>query len=143
VIFLDANVILRALAPAIDPVSLERAELARQLLRKAERGDVEVTTSDAVLAEIAFILTSRVHYQIPVVDAAGWINSIVQLEGFRHRDRRVIVQALEHWARSPGLGFVDALTAAYAQSPGIELATFDSDFDRIPGITRWDPSEMM
>jgi predicted nucleic acid-binding protein len=49
------------------------------------------------------------------------------------------LRALELWTGRPRLGFVAALTAAYAQSPGTLLATFDADFDSIPGLERWSP----
>lgn len=39
----------------------------------------------------------------------------------------------------PRLGFVDALGAAYAETHGYALASFDADFDRVPGIERWQP----
>ncbi len=57
------------------------------------------------------------------------------------REKRTILAALDLWATVPKLGFVDALTAAYAQHLGVELATFDTDFDLLPGITRWLPPD--
>ena len=137
-IFLDANILLRTLVDPSGPDSRRLNEVAGNLLRQADRGAVEVTTSDAVLAEVAFILTARAHYQLPATVAAG---PIVQLRGFRHPDKRAILRALEIWAGVPRLGFVDALTAAYAQAPGMRLATFDTDFDALPGIDRWQPGE--
>jgi predicted nucleic acid-binding protein len=140
-IFLDANILLRTLVDPSGPDSRRLNEVAGNLLRQADRGAVEVTTSDAVLAEVAFILTARAHYQLPATVAAGLISPIVQLRGFRHPKKRAILRALEIWARGPRLGFVDALTAAYAQAPGIRLATFDTDFDALHGIDRWQPGE--
>jgi predicted nucleic acid-binding protein len=81
--------------------------------------------------------TARAHYQLPASVAAGLISAIVQLRGFRHSEKRAILRALEIWASNPRLGFVDALTLAYVQAPGMQLATFDSDFDNLPGINRW------
>lgn len=140
-IFLDANIFLRALVDPSGPDSRHLNEMASDLLRQADRGAVEVTTSDAVLAEVAFILTARAHYHLPASVAAGLISPIVQLRGFRHPEKRAILRALEIWASVPRLGFVDALTLAYAQTPGMRLATFDSDFDNLPGIDRWQPGE--
>jgi predicted nucleic acid-binding protein len=140
-IFLDANILLRTLVDPSGPDSRRLNEVAGNLLRQADRGAVEVTTSDAVLAEVAFILTARAHYQLPATVAAGLISPIVQLRGFRHPEKRAILRVLEIWARVPRLGFVDALTAAYAQAPGMRLATFDTDFDALPGIDRWQPGE--
>jgi predicted nucleic acid-binding protein len=140
-IFLDANIFLRALIQSSDPVIRQMHELAAALLRQAERGEVEVTTSDAVIAEVAFILTSKTHYQLPVGDAAARIATLLRLRGMKLRDKRVVLRALDLWAAYPRLGFVDALTASYAQQPGVVLATFDSDFDQIPEITRWQPED--
>lgn len=61
--------------------------------------------------------------------------------GVKLRDKRIVLGALDVWARNPRLGFVDALAAAHAHQPGIELATFDSDFDQLPGIRRWHPDD--
>jgi predicted nucleic acid-binding protein len=115
-------------------------EQAGALLRQAERSDVVLTTSDAVIAEVAFVLTSRAHYQLPVADAAARLVTLLRLRGMKLREKRVLLRALELWTAQPRLGFVDALTAAYAQQPGVELTTFDTDFDEIPGMRRWQPA---
>ena len=138
-ILLDANIILRALTHSNDPALQKMSAIAGELLRAMDRGDAEATTSDAVLAEVAFILTAKVRYHLPVSDAAGRLATVIRLRGFKRRDKRHLLRALDLWASNPALGFVDALTAALAQRPGIELATFDSDFDAFPGITRWQP----
>ena len=140
-IFLDANVLLRALVAPSDLEGQRRGEAAMTLLRQAGRGQVEVTTSDAVLAEVAYILTEKPHYNLSVVDAASSLTTVVRLRGFRRREKHAILRAFEIWTHRPRLGFVDALTAAYAQAPGVQLATFDTDFDGLPGINRWQPFE--
>lgn len=138
-IFLDANLFLRALTQSPDPAIQLMNQTAGNLFRQAERGDVEVTTSDAIIAEVAFILTSKAHYGLPVGEAAGRIAAMLRLRGVKIRDKRIVLRSLDLWADNPRLGFVDALTAAHAQQPDVELATFDTDFDTIPGITRWHP----
>jgi predicted nucleic acid-binding protein len=139
VILLDANILLRALTTSSDSTVRLHSQIAAGLLRQMDRGEVEATTSDAVLAEVAFILTAKAHYQLPVADAAGKLATIIRLRGFKRRDKRHLLRALDLWTNQPTLGFVDALTATVAQRPGFELATFDSDFDDLPGITRWKP----
>jgi predicted nucleic acid-binding protein len=141
VIFLDANVLLRAFVQPDDLPTQRFSLVATELLRRASRGEVEITTSDAVLAEVAFILTAKAHANLPAPIAAGYLASVVQLRGFRHGEKRSLLSALDFWTNQPRLGFVDALTAAYAQSPGMRLATFDTDFDGLPGIDRWQPGE--
>lgn len=140
-IFLDANVLLRALVQPDDPQTQRFSQVATELLRRAGLGEVEITTSDAVLAEVAFILTAKAHAKLPVPIATGLLASIVQLRGFRHGEKRSLLRALDIWTNRPRLGFVDALTAAYAQSSGMQLATFDTDFDGLPGIDRWQPGD--
>lgn len=141
-IFLDANLILRALTQPDDERSRRYQTVASTLLRQAARGEVHVTTSDAVLAEVAFILTAKKHYGLPPIIAAGLLGTIVRLRGFRHPRKKVLVKSLGIWESNPVIGFVDALTAAYAQSTGMVLATFDSDFNTLSGIERWDPDAM-
>jgi predicted nucleic acid-binding protein len=135
-IFLDANILLRALTRS-EHLDVQRMnQAAGNLLRRAEQGEVEVTTSDAVIAEIAFILTSKAHYHQTVAETAGMIATILRVRGFKLREKRIVLRALDLWATNPKLGFVDALTASYAQQPDVELATFDADFDRFPDIAR-------
>ncbi|MDP9365981.1 MAG: PIN domain-containing protein [Chloroflexota bacterium] len=137
--FVDTNYFLRGLVRPETPRDEVMAREAAALFRRAERGEEEITTSDAVLAEVAFVLSSPRQYNRPPDDIAARLKPILELRGFRLPQKRVVLRALDIWAASPRLGFVDALTASYAQEPGATLATFDSDFDDLPGITRYRP----
>lgn len=53
--------------------------------------------------------------------------------------RRLYLRALDLWTTYPKLGFVNALTAAMVEGTDVKLATFDSDFNALPGIDRWSP----
>jgi len=140
-LLLDANVFLRALVLS-DDSALDRAHrIARQLFLDIDSGKVEAIVSDAVLAEVAFILTARSHYSLPAEEAALKLKAIVSLRGLRTSQREVILSALDLWASMPRLGFVDALVAAQARRLDVQLVTFDSDFDDIDGINRWQPPE--
>lgn len=136
-IFLDANVLLRTLADDDDPIIHRWSRQAGALLAQADRGEADLTTSDAVLAEVAFILTAKSHYRLPVSEAAAALAAIVSSRGVKLIDKRSILRALDLWEAHPRIGFVDALTAAYAQAPGMLLASFDTDFNGISGISRW------
>jgi predicted nucleic acid-binding protein len=138
-IFVDANLLLRVLTEPTSQKTAHFHKVATSLLRQAETGGIEFTTSDAVLAEVAFILTSKNHDNFPVPEAAEMLAAIARLRGFRHENKRTLLRALDIWTEFPRIGFVDALTAAYARAPGMLLATFDTDFDRIPGIDHWEP----
>jgi predicted nucleic acid-binding protein len=140
-IFVDANVILRALTWSSQPEVQRMSLVAGELFRRVDRREVEITTSDAVVAEVAYILTAKTHYGVAVDDASARIATILRMPGFRLPEKRFVIRALELWVEHPKLDFVDVLTASYALRPGIELATFDRDFDRFPDITRWVPGE--
>ena len=138
-IFVDANVFLSAFVEPQTENDVYFYKTATTFLEEADGGAIEFTTSDAVLAEVAFALTSKKHYGKPVPVGVAALASIVQLRGFRHRNKRTLLRAIGIWSAYPRIGFVDALTAAYAQGPDMLLASFDSDFDPLPGIIRWTP----
>jgi predicted nucleic acid-binding protein len=115
------------------------SESARELFRRAERGEEEITTSEAVLAEVAFILASKRQYNLPAHEVAARMKTIIMQSTLRLHNRRTCLLALDLWTSMPRLGFVDALGAAYAEMHGYALASFDADFDRVPGIKRWQP----
>lgn len=140
-IFVDANIILRALTQSPLPDVQRMSRIAGDLFRRVEQGEVEITTSDAVIAEVAFVLTSKANYHLTASDAVDRLATIVQMRGVKLREKRTVLRALDLWARHPRLGFVDALAASYAEQFGFELATFDTDFDDLPGITRWHPED--
>lgn len=138
-IFLDANFFLRTLTRPVLPNDLRMNQIASELFRRVEIGEVEVTTSDAVIAEVAFILTAKAHYHLAVDEAVGRLSALLRLRGFKLRDKRTVLDAFDLWVANPRLGFVDALTASHARNTDVQLATFDTDFDGLPGITRWSP----
>jgi len=52
-------------------------------------------------------------------------------------DKQELIRAIEVMRQTKELSFCDALTASMAQSRGIKhILSFDSDFDRLPAITR-------
>ncbi len=135
--FLDANVLLRSPTDAADPIVHRRSLQAGTLLTMADRGEVDLTTSDAVLAEVASILTAKSHYRLPVSETAASLAAVASTRGLKLNGKRSIMRALDFWEAAPRLGFGDARTAAYTRVPGMQLAMFNADFDRIPDISRW------
>ena len=136
--FLDANVFLRYLVTPTAPATQAMHEEATALFEAIERGAEEATTSEAVLAEVAFVLASPRQYNLPAADIAAYLGPIIRLPGLKlpRGQKRRYLRALDVWAAHPRLGFVDALTVALVEHTAVALATFDADFDAIPGITR-------
>jgi predicted nucleic acid-binding protein len=142
VIFLDANFFLRYLVEPDGPVNQTRHDVAGALFEAVERGEEEATTSEAALAEVTVILASKRQYNLPAVDIAAYFSPIIRLPGLRlpRGRKRIYLRALEIWSERTSLGFVDALTAATVEHSELRLATFDSDFDGLPNIRRWQPT---
>jgi predicted nucleic acid-binding protein len=141
VIFLDANYFLRYLVEPDSPANQTRHEIAAALFEAIEFGDEEATTSEAALAEVAFILASKRQYNLPPAEIAAYLSPIIRLPGLKlSRGRKgLYLRALEIWSERTRLGFVDALTAATVEHSELRLATFDTDFDVLPNIRRWQP----
>ena len=141
-IFLDANYFLRYLVEPDSPVNQTRHDIAAVLFEAIELGEQEATTSEAALAEVAFILGSKRHYNVPAANIATYLSPIIQLPGLKlPRGRKgLYLRALEIWSERSRLGFVDAVTAATVEHSELRLATFDTDFDSLPNIRRWQPS---
>ncbi len=139
--FVDANYFLRTVVGP-EPETRAMHDEAAALFRAVERGEEEITTSEAILAEVAYILTSKRQYGLPPAEVADRLRPIIELPGLllpRGR-KRLYLRALELWREQPMLGFVDALTLATVERTGMPLATFDSDFNGFPWITRYPPA---
>ena len=135
-IFVDANYVVRYL---VDPVTTRDRTMeaaANDLFERVARDETEVTTSEAVLAEVAFILSSPRHAGLPAAEVSARLKPLLGLPGFRLPQKRLYLRALDVYVTTPQLGFVDALTVAYVEHHGLELASFDSHFDRFPALRR-------
>jgi predicted nucleic acid-binding protein len=136
-ILLDANVFLRALAKPPDPAIHWMHDEARELFRKATRGEALLTTTDAIVAEVAFILTSKAHYGLSVDDACTRMRLLVGIRNLRFHGKRNVMRALDLWPQHPRLDFPDVLLAVIADLDSLTLASFDRGFDRFDHLDRY------
>jgi predicted nucleic acid-binding protein len=136
-VLLDANVFLRALVKLPDPAIHWMHEDARALFRAANDGDEHLTTTDAIIAEVAFVLTSRAHYALSVEDACARMKPLVGIRTLRFHGKRHVVRALTLWPHHPRLDFPDVLLAVYADLNNLTLASFDRGFDRFDNLDRY------
>ena len=135
--FLDTNILLRFLAR---PATLEdqaRAERARDLLLRVERGEERVVTSPLVIFEAIFAL--RRSYRVSREEVRDRVTEILSLRGVQLPGKRLYVQALQLFAQT-NVSFADAYNAVAMRGQGLsEIYSWDTDFDRLPGITRVEP----
>lgn len=134
-IFVDASCYLRYLVQPVTPQDRTNEHRAAALFALVDSGAAEVTTSESILAEVAFILTSPRHYGAPRSLAAAGLKALLRPRGCRMPAKDVSLRALDLWVAHPELSFPDALEAAYSALRGYELATFDTSLSRTPGIT--------
>ena len=151
-IFLDANVLVYYFSAhsAFGPA-------CQQLVKRIETGEIAGHTSTAVLSELAHRLMT-----LEAMMRFGWTSKVVdrlkrnpssvgQLSRFRQAVARVpqlqirvltipegLVEAAADISQQTGLLSNDALLIAVMQTNSLtNLASHDSDFDRVSGLTRY------
>jgi predicted nucleic acid-binding protein len=135
---LDANVFLRLAVEPKTEQDMVFNRLARRLLDAAQREEDEFTTSEAVIAEVLFVLTSKSVYGFSRNNAYSSMIGILQMPACHLENRSAVLAALEVWVITPKLSFVDALCMTKAKQHGHQLVTFDTDLAKAAGTQRWD-----
>jgi len=133
---LDTSVIIRLLT-GDDP---EKQARSKALFRRVELGDLAIAAPATVIADAVYVLSSPRLYNRPRDEVAALLAPLVGLPNFHVEGRRAVLSALQLYGRIPKLDFGDALIAAHAQQSHSPIVySYDTDFDRIPGITRQEP----
>jgi predicted nucleic acid-binding protein len=131
--FLDTNVLLRYLTGDDE----DKAEQALDLLLRVERGEEKVITSPLVIFEIIFTLQKM--YRVPRQKISELVLPIIFLRGLHLPDKEVYSRAFDLYI-TKNISFADAYNASYMLSKEIrDIYSWDTDFDKIDGITRIEP----
>jgi predicted nucleic acid-binding protein len=134
--FLDANIFVRLVTG--DDQAKARACMA--LFQRLHNGDEEVTTSESVIAEVAFVLGSTKHYGLTRAEIISAMQPSLGVDGLRLPSKPTYGRALDIFAANRELDFEDALTIAHMERSGVsELYSYDRGFDGISGVTRIEP----
>lgn len=136
----DTNVFIHFLVRPVGEVGHGEHAASRALFERVDRGEREIATTEACLAEIFHVLTEKHKFRVPVEEAVATLRSIVDQRGIRVRARGLYRETLDVLERHPKLGFEDALLVAHALDSGMPIVSYDRDFDRVAGITREEPS---
>jgi predicted nucleic acid-binding protein len=132
-LFLDTNVLLRHLLAD----HAEHSPRATAFLARIERGELQVRLADTVVFETVFTLQR--HYHQPRVAIRDALLPILELPGIVLPGKRRFRRTFDLYI-ALNLPFADAYHAALTQHLKLDgIASFDRDFDRIPGITRVEP----
>ena len=128
--FLDTNVLLRHLL-ADHP---EQSPRATAFLARVERGELRVRTADTVIFEVVFVLQR--HYRVQKTAIRDQLGALLDLPGIVLPGKRRLRRVFDLYV-DLNLPFADAYHAVLMASWKLsEIATFDREFDRVPGMRR-------
>ncbi len=135
-LFLDTNPILRYLTKD----NPDQSARAKAIFAQVEEGSLLVTTSETIIGEVVFVLSSKVLYNLPRDEIRTHLQNILSLRGLRLAHKRMYLRALDLYAALPKLDFADVLSIADMERRKLTtILSFDRDFDGIEGITRREP----
>lgn len=85
------------------------------------------------------MLSSPRLYHLPRPEVRDLLSLLVRLPGFRLKNRRAVLRALDLYATA-NLDFGDALIVASMEQAGAQVVySYDTDFDRMKGVCRHEP----
>ena len=133
--FVDANIFLRYLTRDHP----EKAQACFELFQRAQRGEITLFTTETVIAEVVYVLSSPRLYHLPPGEIRKRLTPLLTLPGLRMPKRAVVLRALELY-EAHRVDFEDALAVAHMEQMGIEeIISYDRDFDGFPQVTRVEP----
>ncbi len=135
--FVDTNVIIRFLTRD----DAEKAQACFELFREVEAGREQLLICEAIVAEVAYVLSSRSGpYRLSHEEIRQRLLPILSLRNLKLPQKRRYLRALDLYAASPLLDIEDAIAAAHMEGEGItEILSYDKDFDGIEGVARVEP----
>ncbi len=134
--FVDTNIFLRYLTGDDE----RKAQACFNLFQRVKVGQEKITTCQAVMTEIVYVLSSRQLYNLSPADIATRLRPIILLKGFYLPNKRMYLRALDIYANYSKLDFEDALIAAYLEKEKYHgLYSYDRGFDELSQVKRVEP----
>lgn len=133
--FLDANIFIRHLTND-NPV---QSPMCFALIQAIEKGKVRAWTSDLVILEVIYVLSSKNLYNVSRERIRDLLLPLINLPGIKLTNKRLYRRVFDLYTSLP-IDFTDAYNAALMESrKKTEIYSYDKDFDRIPTVTRLEP----
>jgi uncharacterized protein len=135
--FVDTNIFIRYMAND----NKEKAKACFELFQRVKRNEEEVTTSESVIAEITFVLSSKkLPYQLTHDEIRQRLVPLLTLRGFKLLQKKIFLEALDIYAEKSNLDMEDALSIAHIKDQGLSrIYSYDTDFDGYPQVARIEP----
>lgn len=131
--FLDTNILLRHLLQDHP----EQSPKATAYLARIERGEFKARIADTVVFEAVFTLQR--YYHQPKAKIRDALLPLIELPGIILPGKRHLREVFDLYV-DLNLPFADAYHAVLMGRLKLdEIVSFDTEFDRVPGITRREP----
>lgn len=131
--FVDTNIFLRYLTKD-DPSKYEKC---REMFKRAMKGEIAITTSGMVIAELVWTLLS--YYKVPKAEVIEKVSVIVGTKNLSIPEKHIFADALVLYARK-NIDFIDAYNAVFMRYHGLrEIFSYDEDFELMEDIQRREP----
>jgi predicted nucleic acid-binding protein len=129
----DTNIFLRYFTKD-DPPKYEKC---KEMFKKAMKGEIAITTSGMVIAELVWTLLS--YYKVPKAEVIEKVSVIVGTKNLSIPDKNIVADALVLYGRN-NIDFIDAYNAIFMRYHGLrEIYSYDEDFDLMEDIQRREP----
>ena len=133
--FIDTNIFLRFLTKD----DLQKAKVCRNLLNQASEGKIKLYTTDIVFAELIWVLQSPKIYNLSPSEISELVIPLAMIKGLNFPSKKYFPAIIELFVSS-GIDFIDIYNAVMMEARDINtIYSYDSDFDRLEGITRVEP----
>ena len=133
--FIDTNIFIRYLARD-DPA---KTHACQALFQRVNLGEIIVTTSEAIITEVVYVLTSKRLYNMPRDQVRALLYPILTMRGLNLTHRATYLRALDLFTSS-NLDYEDTLAIAHMERRNLtELVSYDRGFDKLGIVTRREP----
>ena len=131
----DANVFIRL----ITKDDVKKAKRCFKLFEMARKNKASLSTSESVLSEVVYILSSKKLYNLDRKKVKTLLEPLINLRGLKIEFKAEFLLALRIFAEQ-NIDFEDALSAAYVKTKKFgKIYSYDKDFDKIKGVLRVEP----
>jgi predicted nucleic acid-binding protein len=134
--FIDTSIFLEV------ELGQEKKNEAKALLNKILKGEVKVVTTDFNIDAVALVMQ---RYKAKPSDIRKFFMNMMIFDGLTIYEVNLIDRILAtKLMENHKLRFDDALNFFVMKSLGLnEIISFDTDFDKLPGIKRLEPEEAL
>jgi uncharacterized protein len=133
--FVDTNIFIRYLTNEYP----EKIQACYELFKRMEQNRVALFTSESVVAEVIYVLTSKKLYNLSPEYVKDRLYPLLSLPGFKLPQRSIYLRALDLYVALQ-FDFSDCLSAAHMERQRLhEIYSYDQDFDRIGNVNWVEP----